>query len=374
MQTYASYVCIHLYICEIVLYCQSLQLGVPVVHFCFGKNKAFEAACQMPMALGTMKRRINLLYLAVLYFRQASVDALVIDRRRLASTLSRRRIGPPGLQLGLSNSEQERKRRRIRLSSGNDARLLSRTVEINHDWKITVWELEKPAEVVDRYWNAQARLVASNKQSMDQQKLLDPFGLVLWPGSVVAAQELKYQSQTVANKSVLVLGGGVGVEAQALAELGAKHVLATDVHPTTLQQLKLGVEENTVIRDSGVVDIAIFDLFSESSLPLPGADLIVVADVLYNEQLAAQVVRRLVEAWIRNPDIKILVTDSQRFVDFMALLNKRFEQAIMDTPRRTPSIGFTETTMDAFTGSGVCIDDDQTYDVKVRKIWIGLDT
>ena len=164
------------------------------------------------------------------------------------------------------------------------------------------------------------------------------------------------------------------VEALALAELGAKHVLATDVHPTTLQQLKLGVEENTVIRDSGVVDIAIFDLFSESSLPLPGADLIVVADVLYNEQLAAQVVRRLVEAWNRNPDIKILVTDSQRFVDFMALLNKRFEQAIMDTPRRTPSIGFTETTMDAFTGSGVCIDDDQTYDVKVRKIWIGLDT
>ena len=369
--TYTSYI---FYICEIVTVKACSWYGTGSLLLFFEKNKAFEAACQMPMALGTMKRRINLLYLVVLYFRRASVDALVIDRRRLASTLTLRRIGPPGLRLGLSNSEQERKRRRIRLSSGNDARLLSRTVEINHDWKITVWELEKPAEVVDRYWNAQARLVASNTQSMDPQKLLDPFGLVLWPGSVVAAQELKYQSQTVANKSVLVLGGGVGVEAQALAELGAKHVLATDVHPTTLQQLKLGVEENTVIRDSGVVDIAIFDLFSESSLPLPGADLIVVADVLYNEQLAAQVVRRLVEAWNRNPDIKILVTDSQRFVDFMALLNKRFEQAIMDTPRRIPSIGFTETTMDAFTGSGVCIDDDQTYDVKVRKIWIGLDT
>jgi predicted nicotinamide N-methyase len=325
------------------------------------------------MALGTTIRRINLIYLAALYFRRSIVHGL-LDNRKLASTFGRRRTGQTVLRLALSNSEPERKRRRITLSSGNDARLLSRTVEISDDWKITVWELEKPAEVVDRYWNVQALPVASEKASNERRNLLDPFGLVLWPGSVVAAQELKYQSQTVRNKSVLVLGGGVGVEAQALAELGAKHVLATDVHPTTLQQLKLGVEENAVIRDSGVVDVAIFDLFSELSLPLPGAELIVVADVLYNEQLAMQVVSRLVEAWNRNPDIKILVTDSQRFVDFMALLTKRFMEAVMNTPKTTPSIRFTETTMDAFTGSGVCIDEDQTYAVKVRKFWIGLDT
>jgi predicted nicotinamide N-methyase len=320
--------------------------------------------------MSLLSLRILTLFCVVdLDFRQTFIKASVIERWRV-STASRRAL-PRGLHLAPSNSEQERERRKIKLSCGNEARLLSRTVEIDPDWKITVWEWEKPAAVVDSYWQAQTTYDESDRETREHEKLLDPFGLVLWPGSVVAAQELKAQSQTVRNKSVLVLGGGVGVEAQALAELGAKHVLATDIHPTTLHQLRLGVEYNTAIKDSGVVDLEIFDLFSESSLPLPSADLIVVADVLYNEQLANQVAHRLVEAWKRNSEIKILVTDSQRFVDFKAILTCRLHEA---ASWKAPSIEFTENTLEVFTGSGVCIDDDQTYDVKVRKIWIGLDT
>jgi predicted nicotinamide N-methyase len=308
--------------------------------------------------------------IAVSDYRHIFVDALVVVNRKVNSSC--RRASRKGLHLGApSNSEHERKRRKIKLSSGNEARLLSRTVEIFPEWRITVWEWEKPAEVVDTYWQAQARIADSGTR--EKGKLLDPFGLVLWPGSVVAAQELKAHSHTVRNKNVLVLGAGVGVETQALAELGAKRVLATDVHPTTLTQLRLGVEENTQIANSTVVEVEIFDLFSEAPLPMPSADLIVVADVLYNEQLAAQMVYRLLEAWKRNPAVNILVTDSQRFVDFKTPLIGRLDEASLEISREAPSIRFTEKTLDLFTGSGVCIDDDQTYDVKVRKIWIGLD-
>jgi predicted nicotinamide N-methyase len=78
--------------------------------------------------------------------------------------------------------------------------------------------------------------------------LLNPFGLVTWPGSVVAAKELRQHSvEVVENNLVLILGAGVGVEAQAAAMLRVSNMLATDKYPTTLQQLELGVRENAKI-------------------------------------------------------------------------------------------------------------------------------
>jgi predicted nicotinamide N-methyase len=264
----------------------------------------------------------------------------------------------------VSEQETTRQRRTIRLaSSGNKATLLSRTLPIvssNEDRSITVWEWEYPAQVVESYWEAQRQ----NDVLVRDSRLLDPFGLVSWPGSVVAAQALQQHPEVVKDQSVLVLGAGVGVEAQAAALLGAKHVLATDIHPTTLQQLELGVQENDNIPDA-TVQTRIFDLFGNEAIPK--SDLLLVADVLYNEPLASQVVRRLVEAWVQNPKICILVTDSQRFVDFTTELNAQLEQVQGPT-----SVQWNEQTLPKFTGSGVCIDEDQTYDVKVRTLWIGL--
>lgn len=277
----------------------------------------------------------------------------------------------PSLHMASLEMEPHRQRRKLRLKSGKEAPLLSRTVEIDSEWNITVWEWEKTAEEVDFYWQAQTLSRSAGLAS--QPKLLDPFGLILWPGSVVAAQELKIVSRTtVKDKIVLILGGGVGVEAQAAAELGAKEVLATDIHPTTLEQLRLGVQENSMISDSTRVETAIFDLFSKDPLPCTSADLIVVADLLYNEQLASQVVQRLAEAWHRNPKVQILVTDSQRFVDFHEQLITALEKVASETSQSAPIVHFVEYTLSEFTGSGVCIDEDQTYEVKVRSIWIGL--
>jgi predicted nicotinamide N-methyase len=192
----------------------------------------------------------------------------------------------------------------------------------------------------------------------------------------VAAQELQNHVLAVQGKSVFIWGAGVGVEAQAVAELGAKSILATDIHPTTLQQLELGIMENDRILNKELVQTQIFDLMAETPFPNLSADLVVVADVLYNEQLANHVVRRVVEYWKHNPEVKVLITDSQRFVDIMKGLQDGFSKAIVNDNKAReegmPLIRCTEETLVAFTGSGVCIDEDQTYDVKVRKIWIGF--
>jgi predicted nicotinamide N-methyase len=255
--------------------------------------------------------------------------------------------------------------RRITLKSGREATLLSRSLDITKDWAITVWEWENPAEVIESYWEAQRQ----NDVLIRDSRLLDPFGLVTWPGSVVAAQELRQHSvEVVENSSVLILGAGVGVEAQAAAMLGASNILATDIHPTTLQQLELGVRENTKIPNKEVVTTQILDVFKdEDEQHLPKTDLLIVADVLYNEKLATQVCTRIVQACRQNRDIKVLVTDSQRFVDFPTELNARFQSAGLSTD----AVEWKEETFQ-FTGSGVCIDEDQTYDVKVRTLWIGL--
>ena len=283
--------------------------------------------------------------------------------------LSIKKVSPRSHRLvfsaATSSNEGKRLRHKLRLpSSGKDAHLLSRTVPITSDWSITVWEWENPAQVIDSYWEAQRQ----NAMLVRDSRLLDPFGLVSWPGSVVAAQELcLHQKAAVNDQRVLVLGAGVGIEAQAAAILGAKEVLATDIHPTTLQQLAFGASQEPKIK-SGVIQTQIFDLFGTDPIMGNSFDLLIVADVLYNEQLASQVCCRIAEAVAQNPKIRVLVTDSQRFVPtFATELQARLGDQVKDP------VEWKEQKLEGFTGSGVCIDEDQTYDVTVRRLWIGLD-
>jgi predicted nicotinamide N-methyase len=268
----------------------------------------------------------------------------------------------------------------IRLAeSGKEATLISRTLPVFPNASVTVWEWKNSARVVNAYWEAQGQIMATISPS---KPMLDPFGLVSWPGSVLAARELyTHAEEAVLNQNVVILGAGVGVETQAAAMLGPKQVLATDIHPTTLQQLELGVSRNENI-PSTVVRTQVLDLYrtkEEQPMPSP-CDLLVAADVLYSEQLATQVIRRCAEALEANPNIKILITDSQRFVPtFLEELNEAL--ARVATNRRDknnndnkpiPQATWKVETMKNFEGSGVIIDEDQTYDVTVQSLWIGL--
>lgn len=229
--------------------------------------------------------------------------------------------------------------------------IVRRQVEIMPGLFVVVWEQEKLSAQVEAF-------------SLDEQSGgLDPFGLVTWPGSVVAAQELAENQRLVVGARVLVLGAGCGIEVQTAALLGASYVLATDIHPSTLQLLEYGVKQA-----GGVIPIqirtAIFDIASPKSLP--DCDLMIVADLLYNDDLAKHVVRRCIEARNRQPPAIVLVTDSQQFV-------RSFGR---DLDTKLEKIGQSQTVclqrkLQSFTGSGVAIDEDQTYDVETIILWIG---
>mmetsp|Transcript_10318 Transcript_10318/g.14829 ORF Transcript_10318/g.14829 Transcript_10318/m.14829 type:complete len:176 (+) Transcript_10318:2-529(+) len=92
--------------------------------------------------------------------------------------------------------------------------IISRTIQIADDMNVTVWEMEKPSEIIQEWW--------SIDESERTSRVGDPFGVIMWPGSILASRELMKQQQTVSNATVLVLGAGTGVEAQAAALLGAK--------------------------------------------------------------------------------------------------------------------------------------------------------
>jgi predicted nicotinamide N-methyase len=101
---------------------------------------------------------------------------------------------------------------------------------------------------MEHYWSVQQSFCS-------QLKVLDPFGLVSWPGAVVAARAMLTYKEEIQNSKVLVLGADPGVEAQALAMLGAKQVIASDIHPTTLQVLRYGAQQSGldgIIQGQGV--------------------------------------------------------------------------------------------------------------------------
>jgi hypothetical protein len=70
---------------------------------------------------------------------------------------------------------------------------------------------------------------------------------------------------------------------------------------------------------------------------------------------------------------KILISDSQRFVPrFLYDLNQACETVAKGRGIHFQNLEWQIETMKGFTGSGVMIDDDQIYDIKVRHLWIGL--
>ena len=243
----------------------------------------------------------------------------------------------------------------LSLPNGECLDVISRTISITTTWNVTIWEKHNPADIMEQYhWD-------NNKNSNDSDNRHDPFGLVNWPGSVVAARELlRYQTQ-IQNKTVLVLGAGTGLEAQAVAMLGASKVIATDIFPMTLNLLHYGAEQAGL---ANIISSSLFDLFGTTKIP--DCDVVVAADVLYSPELAMQLGKRLTQILLTwDPPPLVLVTDSQRFhgTDFCPTLR----QALTDK-----SLEWEERTLEQFTGSGVMVNEDQTYHVKARVLAIGF--
>ena len=106
-----------------------------------------------------------------------------------------------------------------------------------------------------------------------------------------------------------------------------------------------------------------FDLFSKDDLP--ECDVVIAADILYNEHLSMQIGARCKEMFDREPQPKLVVTDSQRFhgTDFLIALNEERD--------KDSKLSWNYHLLQNITASGVAIDGDQVYDAKTRILSIG---
>ena len=191
---------------------------------------------------------------------------------------------------------------------------------------------------------------------------------MLWPGAHLAAKLLDTNSASVRGRTVLALGAGTGLEALVAARLGAARVIACDISPLALALLRHGAEKAGLAN----VETQTFDLFSQDALPL--ADVLVCSDLLYNPELADVVGRRCGEALTsakqRGRSLSLLVTDSQRFSGGQAAFTKALLEHLPLDGREdaAAALCWQATHLEQITGSGILIEEDQTYDVDASYI------
>jgi len=150
------------------------------------------------------------------------------------------------------------------------------------------------------------------EQAVDDDSV-DPYASTLWPSSIALAGELP--GLVSPGSTVLDLGAGTGLATLTAAHLGA-WATAYDHDELALRL----IEE--AARSQGVeVETALFDLHSREALP--PADLVVVADLFYDHDLAHAVARRVI-AQVERGGIA-LVADPGRVAsaDFHRYLERR---------------------------------------------------
>ncbi len=113
-----------------------------------------------------------------------------------------------------------------------------------------------------------------------------PYGRVLWSSAPVVARVIA--GMPLAGKRVLEIGCGTGLVSLVAARHGAR-VIATDIDAGALALLRRAADHAGF-----TVDTALFDVAGVE--PLPQADVVVVADLLYEAELADAAARRALEA------------------------------------------------------------------------------
>ena len=118
-----------------------------------------------------------------------------------------------------------------------------------------------------------------------------PFWGFAWAGGQAVARYVLDHAETVRGRRVLDLACGSGLVAVAAAKAGAAHVVAVDVDPGALTEVKANARANGVRIDCLERDIL--------AGPLVDVDLVLAGDVYYSEAMADRVdgfLRRMARA------------------------------------------------------------------------------
>ncbi len=141
------------------------------------------------------------------------------------------------------------------------------------------------------------------EEELGQINVPPPYWAFAWAGGQALARYVLDNCALVADRSVLDLGAGSGLQAIAAARAGAREVLAADIDALALAACHLNFEINGVAIDTTAEDLL--------SAPLArNWEVILVGDLFYERELAAKVMTLVDEAVAQGS--LVLIGDPQR--------------------------------------------------------------
>lgn len=130
------------------------------------------------------------------------------------------------------------------------------------------------------------RSACGSPPSCSQAGLDPPFWAFAWAGGLALARYLLDHPETVRGRHVIDIASGSGVAAIAAARAGAATVTAYDIDPVAAVAIGMNAAANGV-----TVPAVCADVLDRDNLPAFGADLVLVADAFYQQDLAGKVMR-----------------------------------------------------------------------------------
>lgn len=125
----------------------------------------------------------------------------------------------------------------------------------------------------------QAIFVAAAASSPGREDMT-PMWAFAWPGGQALARHVLDRPDVVRGKRVLDLGAGSGLAAIAAARAGAAVVVAADVDPLAAAAVRINAAHNGVAIETTTEDVI--------GSP-PECDIILMADVVYDPELATRI-------------------------------------------------------------------------------------
>lgn len=125
-----------------------------------------------------------------------------------------------------------------------------------------------------------------------------PLWAFAWPGGQALARHILDKPGVVRGRRIVDIGAGSGIAAIAAAKAGAGQVLAADVDPAAIEVILVNAALNGV-----AVNVTTDDVLGDP----PPADLYLVADLVYDPELATRVAAFLEAA--RRSGAEVLLAD-----------------------------------------------------------------
>jgi predicted nicotinamide N-methyase len=145
----------------------------------------------------------------------------------------------------------------------------------------------------------------ATEKDLEKHNIAPPFWAFPWAGGQALAHHLLDHPETVRGKVVLDLASGSGLVAIAAAKAGAAAVIANDIDPMCEAAVAVNAQLNGVD-----IDYLGDDLLGVAIDDLPGADVILAADVFYEETPAKRFLEFLQRA--RADGVEIFAGDPGR--------------------------------------------------------------